>query len=601
MKRKKSTSRVSKLFGRKQAEVNKLDVISKFDDFKNKDITSNGLYFLPLGGTGEFGLNLNTYYCEGKWIIVDLGVSFDGSSSINVFMPKVSFLQSIPPEDILGILITHGHEDHLGAVQYLWRYLKRPVYATPFTASLLKRKMKDARARYESDLNVVQMGDRFQLGPFNVQWVSVTHSIPDNSMILIRTPHGNILHTGDWRFDENPVVGEKSDLALLENFGKEGVLAVVGDSTNAMTEGKFASEDDVRQSLESIIANIKTGRVVVVCFSTNVSRVDSCARIGQRVNRKVALVGRSLHRIREVSLENGYLSDVPEFITEDVATTTHRDQLLIVCTGSQGEPHSGLRRLADNEHPKITLEDGDTVIISARMITGKEKDINDMLNKLAKRGINVITTKQDADIHVSGHPPQEDLKKLYGMIKPMLGIPVHGEIRNLIAHRDLFRSISVQSELIENGNLLRLSTGGIKKVAQVEVGQLGLDGKELIPRGGTVLMERAWLGAYGCIVANVVIYNSEEFQFNLNLFGVVEHSDHRLKNTLHSEIDLLIQAMSEEDRMDSKKVILTLKNWLQAHIFVKRGIDPKVFVNVFVPNKNKNTINGEYLIEDQAD
>lgn len=567
----------------KQNKVQQVDAITKVENLK---INKNGLYFLPLGGTGEFGLNLNMYCCDGKWIIVDLGVSFDGSSSIGVFMPKIDFIKSIPREDILGILITHGHEDHLGAVQYLWRYIKRPVYATPFTISLLKHKIKDMRGRYESDLVEVKMRDKLDIGPFTVQWASVTHSIPDNSMIMIRTKYGNVLHTGDWRFDDSPVIGEKSDVKLLEDFGKEGVLAVVGDSTNAMTEGKFASEEDVKQSLESIIAKITKGRVVVVCFSTNVSRVDSCARIAQRVNRRVALVGRSLHRIKEVSLENGYLEGVPEFITEEMARTCPREELLIVCTGSQGEPNSGLRRLADNEHPKIKLEEGDTVIISARMITGKEKDINEMLNKLAKRGINTITTKQDADVHVSGHPPQEDLKRLYAMIKPAIGVPVHGETRNLIAHRNLFRSLGIKSELIDNGDMMHLSKVDYRRVAKVEFGQLGLDGKVLIPRSGTVLMERAWLGSNGCVIVTIVIHSVEQFDRSVTLFGVCEHYDHRFKNTLLEKVDTILRGLTPEERNDPRKLANAVRSSIQNYIFIERGIDPKIFVTPFILNRS---------------
>ena len=589
------------LFNRSHPQK-KPELISRFEDFTRAKVPMDGLYFVPLGGTGEFGLNLNVYYCDGKWLIVDLGVSFDGSASINVFMPKVEFLHSIPKEDIVGIVITHGHEDHLGAVQYLWHLIKRPVYATPFTKSLLEAKLKDAKTRYESDLHLVQMRDRIQLGPFDVQWVSVTHSIPDNSMILIRTKYGNVLHTGDWRFDDSPVVGEKSDLPMLEEFGKEGVLAVVGDSTNAMTEGKFASEEDVKQSLEALIKSIKTGRIVVVCFSTNVSRVKSCGEIGQRVNRKVALVGRSLHRINDIAKKEGLFKTLPEFITEDMVRQTHRDQVLIVCTGSQGEPHSGLRRLSDNEHPKITLEAGDTVIISARMITGKEKDINDMLNKLAKRGINTITTKQDADIHVSGHPPQEDLRKLYQIVRPAIGVPVHGEVRNLIAHRDLFKSMGIKSELLENGDFVKLTELGVKKVCNFEVGQLGLDGVALIPKDGTVLMERAWLGGYGCVFANVLVLNQEEFQFNITTFGVVEHQDHRFKNTLNAEVETLLRNLKDTDRFNEKQIISLIRNGLQTYIFRKRRIDPKIFVNVFTPNQSRtNFIEETTLIDDQPD
>jgi ribonuclease J len=560
-------------------------VVTKCDELK---IRKNGIYFLPLGGTGEFGLNLNLYCCDGKWIIVDLGVSFDGTSSINVFMPKIDFIRSIPKEDLLGIFITHGHEDHLGAVQYLWKYIKKPVYASPFTVSLLKRKIKDMRGKHESDLHEVKQGDTVNVGPFSLQWAYVTHSIPDTSMLMIRTKYGNILHTGDWRFDDSPVVGDKSDIVLLEKFASEGVLAIVGDSTNAMVEGKFASENDVKNSLEGIISRIHKGRVVVVCFSTNLSRVDSCARIAQKTGRRVALVGRSLHRIKEVAIENGYLEGIPEFLTEDAAKNYDKNKLLIVCTGSQGEPNSGLRRFADNEHPKITLEAGDTVIISARMITGKEKDINDMLNKLSKRGIHTITTQQDADIHVSGHPPQDDLRRLYDMMDPKIVVPVHGEPRNLIAHRDFARSMKIESEYIDNGDFIYLGPGDFSKEDTVEFGQLGLDGKVLIPRDGRVLMERQWL-MNGVIFISVLIHSEERFQKSIMMFGVCEPHETKFKMTVKEKVDYLIQNMSPIDRLDHKKLLSTIRSGLQNYIFMERGIDPKIFVSSFILNIDQAT------------
>lgn len=560
----------------KQEKESKVNVISRVEDLK---IKQDGLYFLPLGGTGEFGLNLNMYCCDGKWLIADLGVSFDGTSSINVFMPNINFIKSIPREDIMGIVITHGHEDHLGAVQYLWKYIKRPVYATPFTASLLRRKILDIRSKIESDLIEINPNDpdenkrRVEMGPFSVEWVSVTHSIPDNSMLIIRTKYGNILHTGDWRFDPDPVVGPKSDIKTLQKLGEEGVLAVIGDSTNAMTPGKFAGENEVKQSLKHYVSEWTSGRVVVVCFSTNLSRVDTCARIAQQVNRKVALVGRSLSRIRDVALENDYLKGVPEFISEDMAKVTDPKELLIVCTGSQGEPNSGLRRLADNEHPKIQLAKGDRVIISARMITGKEREIMNMINKLKAREIDIRTTSDDGNIHVSGHPPQEDLKQLYGMVKPAIGVPVHGEIGNLMAHRDLFRSLGVKSELIANGDMMELSKINYRCVAKVEIGQLGLDGKILIPRNGTVLLEREWLAAGGCVIVSVTKAGSE-----IVLFGVCEHTDHRFRRGLQEKSDTILRNLGNEERSSMQKTISAVRNSLQNYIFIERGIDPKIFV-----------------------
>lgn len=565
--------------------------ISRAEDLP---ISKEGVYFLPLGGTGEFGLNMNLYYCNGKWIIVDIGVSFDGSpglNGINVFMPKIDFLKTIPSEDILGIFITHGHEDHLGAVQYLWEYIKRPVYATPFTASLLRKKLKDMRKGYAAELIEVNSGEKVELGEFSVEYVNVTHSIPDNAMLIIGTKYGYILHTGDWRFDEKPVIGQDSDLERLKKLGKENVLAVIGDSTNAMTEGKFATETDVKDNLYSEIAKRKTGRVVVVCFSTNLSRVDSCARIGQMVGRRVVIVGRSMHRIKEVALENGYLKDVPQFLSEDAAREFDRDKLLIVCTGSQGEPNSGLRRLSENKHPKIFLEAGDTVIVSARMITGKEKDINDMMNKLKRRGIEPIQSSKDIDIHVSGHPAQHDLKTLYNMVKPKIVVPVHGEVRNLMAHRDFAKSIGFASDFIENGDFIYLGPSEYSKEGKVKFGQLGLDGKILIPRDGRVMLERSWL-VNGCIFISIEIKDYDDFHIMWQFFGVFEYTDEdrklisELKGKVDSIVSNQLNSLTNDNQrkpIDRKNLEININNIVKSTIFQRREIDPVVMVLVHLP------------------
>lgn len=562
----------------------KSNAISKFENLK---IEKEGVHLLPLGGTGEFGLNLNMYECDGKWIMLDCGVMFDDYSNVNVFMPKIDFIKTIPKENFLGIIITHGHEDHLGAVQYLWKYLKKDVYTTAFTASLLRKKIKDMRGKHEANLHEIKSGETIELGPFSIQWANVTHSIPDNAMILIRTKYGNILHTGDWRFDESPTVGEKSDMALLEKFGKENVLAIVCDSTNAMNDAEFASEEDVKDSLDRIICNIKKGAVVVVCFSSNLSRLDSAARIAQKCGRSVALVGRSLHRIKEVSLETGYLKGLPEFLTEDMAQNCDEDRLLIVCTGSQAEQNSALRRFAEDTHPKITLKPGTTVIISARQITGQEKEIDLMCNKLLKKGIKIITTKQESDIHVSGHPPQGDLKRLYDMMKPKVVIPVHGATRNLMAHREFAESVGYHSILIENGDFVFLGPGKPTIESKVEYGQIGLDGKMLIPRDGRVLMEREWLKS-GCIFIGILVYNEEEYDFNIVTSGICEPYENRFKTNLYAKVESLIKTVPSEDRMDYKRLINIMRSKVQNYLFIERGIDCSVFVSCFILGKSTN-------------
>jgi ribonuclease J len=405
---------------------------------------------------------------------------------------------------LLGIVATHAHEDHIGAIPYLWPQLQCPVWATPFTASVLRAKLVEAGLADKVEITTVPMSGRFSIGPFDLELVTLTHSIPEPNAVVIRTPVGTVLHTGDWKFDPDPLIGDPYDEARLREIGKEGVLAIVCDSTNALKPGKSGSEADLRQSLTELIGHYDE-RVAVACFASNVARLSTIAYAARANDRDVALVGRSLLRIEKAARENGYLADVPRFLTEDEAGYLPRDKILLICTGSQGEPRAALARIARDDHPNIVLEEGDVVIFSSRIIPGNEKAIGRLQNALVRLGVDVVT-EEDHFVHVSGHPARDELTQMYQMVRPQVAIPVHGEARHLLGHAELARQCQVPDALvIENGDMIRLDRGGAERVDEIPVGRIASDGKGLLPIGGSVLRERRRVGNDGVVIAGIVL------------------------------------------------------------------------------------------------
>ncbi len=360
---------------------------------------------------------------------------------------------------LLGIVATHAHEDHIGAIPYLWPQLRCPVWATPFTASLLRAKLTEVGLADKVRINVVPMSGRFTIGPFELELITLTHSIPEPNAVVLRTAAGTVLHTGDWKLDPDPLIGEPTDEAALRRLGDEGVLAMVCDSTNALRPGSSGSEADLRHSLTELIGRYDA-RVAVACFASNVARLETIAHAAAAHGRDVALVGRSLWRIDKAARENGYLADLPPFLTEDEAAYIPRDRIVMICTGSQGEPRAALARIARDDHPNVELEPGDVVIFSSRIIPGNEKSIGRLQNALARLGVEIVT-EQDHFVHVSGHPARDELVRMYQMVRPQIAIPVHGEARHLLAHAQLAGECQVpQPLIIENGDMVRLGSGG---------------------------------------------------------------------------------------------------------------------------------------------
>ena len=468
------------------------------------DAYSGDLAFLPLGGTGEIGMNLNLYRCGGKWLAVDCGIGFGGNDNpeVEIMMPDPGFIAE-RRDQLLALVITHAHEDHIGAVAHLWRQLRCPIYATPFATAVLKRKLGEAGLANEVRINTIQPGGAFDLPPFQCQFMPVAHSVPEAQALVLRTPYGTVLHTGDWKLDPTPLVGPPTDEAAFQRLGEEGVLAMVCDSTNAMVDGHSGSEGDVRVSLAKLIRGIK-GRVAVTCFASNVARVESVALAARDAGRHVALVGRSLRNLEAAARECGYLRTVPEFIPEDDAGSVPDNNLLILVTGSQGEPRSALSRIAADTHPNIALGEGDTVVFSSRMIPGNERPITMVQDSLVRRGVRVIT---DADhmTHVSGHPARDELRRLYDLVKPKYAVPVHGEWRHMQAHAALAKEQGAEPIIMEDGDILSLSPGRPEIVDSAPVGRLALDGNRVVPLNGGVLAARRRMLFNGVVLGSVAL------------------------------------------------------------------------------------------------
>ncbi|MBS1101874.1 ribonuclease J [Gluconobacter sp. Dm-62] len=515
----------------------------------------DGLSFLPLGGTGEIGMNFNLY-CLTKngrdtWLAIDCGIGFSGNDTpeAEVLMPDPTFIAD-RARDLCGLVITHAHEDHLGAVAHLWPYLRCPVYATPFAAAVLRRKLQEAHLNNQVKIHVIRPASRFEVGPFDLQFVSVTHSVAEAQAVALRTPHGLIVHTGDWKLDENPLVGPVTDLETFAKLGDEGVLAMVGDSTNVLKPGKSESEADVRKGLTELIAGLE-GRIAVTCFASNVARVESIAKAAQASGRVVMIVGRSLRNLETAARECGYFQDLPPFLTEQDARDVDDENLLMIITGSQGEPRSALSRIASDTHPNIALGEGDTVIYSSRMIPGNEQAVMAVQDNLSRRGVTVLTDK-DAKVHTSGHATSEDIRTLYRIVRPKYSIPTHGEWRHLTAHAALAHEMGSDPILLEDGDILNLSPGEVKVVDTAPTGRLALDGGRLLPMTGGVLAARRKMLFNGIVLASFAV-DDEGYVIGepkISAPGLLESDDPesiRIQEEFADSIDQIPDELRQDD------------------------------------------------------
>ena len=489
---------------------------------------SDELVFAPLGGVGEIGMNLSIYGLgrEGarRWLAIDLGVAFAGDDlpGIDLIMPDIRFLIE-ERRNLVGLVLTHGHEDHFGAVIDLWPRLRVPIYATPFTAALFEAKRLGEPGAPEIPLTVIPLGGRVTIGPFDVEMVSMSHSIPESNGLILRTPLGAVLHTGDWKLDPTPVIGPATDEAKLRALGSQGCLALVGDSTNAVRDGRSPSETDVARSLRGLIQEAR-GRVAVTTFASNVARIRAVADAAKTCDREVVVVGRAMERIVQVARETGYLEGVQDFRGTETYGYLPADKVVALCTGSQGEPRAALARIAKDDHPDVTLSRGDRVIFSSRTIPGNEKAVGAVINGLVTQGVEVITDRTHL-VHVSGHPRRAEMEELFSWVKPQIALPVHGEPLHLAEHAALARRIGIpQVVTCLNGDLVKLAPGRPAVIDEVPEGRIYKDGRLLVDAEARTVADRRRLGYVG--VAAVAIALDERGMLmadpEVDLIGIPE-------------------------------------------------------------------------------
>ena len=546
------------------------------------------LLFVPLGGTEEIGMNFNLYGFglpeKHLWIIIDMGITFgdDLTPGVEVIVPDPGFIEE-KRKNLLGIILTHGHEDHIGAIPYLWDRLRCPIFATPFTAALLRKKLEADNKGNGCKIVEIPLQGRFQLPPFSIELITLTHSMPEPNAIVIKTELGSVFHTGDWKFDPEPVVGQISDEVALKKLGDEGVLACVGDSTNVFVEGQSGSEASLLNSLSQLIGEA-TGKVAVTCFSSNIARLKTifkAANINQRV---VVLVGRSLWRITAAARETGYLLDLPPFLEAADVQHLSNKEILYICTGSQGEPRAALSKIATGNHPEIKLGEGDSVIFSSRIIPGNELVIGRLQNKLVQKGIKVITEHNES-IHVSGHPARADLIKMYQLIRPRISIPVHGEQRHLVKHVSLAKDCQVpETVLVKNGSVVKLAPGPAAIINEVDVGSFSAEGTRLNALNSEVVKARSRIIYNGVAVLTLMIDENTNIVKKPKLTShalLDENETEYILETLISKLEKALIDIDHEKRADDKFVEEMARITVRRSFKETHGKKPLVTIHLF--------------------
>lgn len=519
------------------------------------------LLFLPLGGSGEIGMNMNLYGHKGQWIMVDCGMTFaDGHfPGVDLVFPDPIFIER-EQESLLALIITHGHEDHIGAIPHLWKRFKCPIYATAFTAELVKDKLAEAGLLDEVDIHLAVPGQRINVGHFSIEYVPLAHSIAEGNGLAIYTSAGTLFHTGDWKLDAEPVIGPECPSSRLKQLGEEGVLALIGDSTNVFNPAESGSESAVRESLIDLCTNM-TGRVVITTFASNVARLDSVGEVARQTGRHICLLGRSMQRIYKAAKATGYLGNFPEVLDENDAAHIPRDKILILCTGCQGEPRAALSRIARDDHRYLTLAEGDTVIFSSKIIPGNEIPLGQLFNALSENKITVVTEK-DHFVHVSGHPSRAELAEMYDWVKPTIAIPVHGEGRHLMEHAKLARSLGVPHALApRNGNIIEITPHGARVVDEAPVGRLVLDGNHVIDAGSPVLADRRRASQQGFVTISMVLSDDGHIaaEPHLAILGLPSKNADMLYDTLLDAAEQAIEKLPRKKRLNDDQVQETVR------------------------------------------
>ncbi|MBM5787164.1 MAG: ribonuclease J [Pelagibacterales bacterium] len=546
------------------------------------------LVYCSLGGAGEIGMNLNLFGYgkpgEYKWIIVDIGVTFsdDNIPGIEVILPNPEFIVD-QKENLLGIVLTHAHEDHVGAIAHLWPMLECPIYATPFTAAIVREKFKELKINIGSHLKIVKLGGNVKLGAFDIDYVTLTHSILEPNGLAITTPEGVVLHTADWKIDDDPLIGEKTDIKKLTEIGKKGVLAMVCDSTNIFNLGSSGSESLVRTGLFTVLEKMKN-RIVITSFASNVARMETVFKVAEKVGRQVCLVGRSMNRIYQLARQCNYLQDIKVPIDVRDSKKIPKNKIVFLCTGSQGEQRAALARIANGTHPDLQLEKDDNVIFSSRIIPGNEKRLFKIFNDFSKNDINVLS-EENSMIHVSGHPAREDLKKMYNWIKPKILIPVHGEQRHMTEHIHFAKEMGVKFPIkVSNGEIIRLSPGEPKVVDKVTWGRVYLDGKVLIDNDSPVLKERRNMAANGYMEITILISKNGQIKNNpvITLKGIplIDEDINEIEYDLEDIVMDTCKTFNLNNSKQEKNLIDTLKGNCRKLINDKSGKKPLVNINL---------------------
>ncbi len=546
------------------------------------------LLFCPLGGSGEIGMNMNLYAFGNeenrKWIVVDMGVTFadDSIPGIDLIFPDPSFLID-KKKDLLGIVLTHAHEDHIGAIAHIWPQLNCNIYATPFTAVLVQEKFKEKKIDISSKIKIVQLNSNLKLGPFNIDFVTLTHSILEPNGLSINTPLGTVLHTGDWKIDPNPLIGNNFDKQKLVDIGKKGVIAMICDSTNVLYPGRAGSESDVRDSLLNIIEKQKK-KIVVTSFASNVARMETVFYCAKKTNRKICLVGRSMLRIYKAARQCGYLGNLLEPIDVKDSSKIPREEIIFLCTGSQGEPMGAMNRVINDTHPDVYIEAGDTIIFSSKMIPGNEKKLYKLQNLITKKDINLIT-EENAFVHVSGHPNRDDLKDMYSWVKPNCVIPVHGEHRHMKEHISFSKEMQVPYSLqVENGDIIKLiPSKNAKIVDKAPSGKMYLDGEVSVNSESRSIKERRNLASNGYLEVTIIISESGKLTKPIISFKGIPNKEEDADDIIfdmEGEIHKVCKSFSLENKKHEKNLIESIKNNCRRLIKDKTGKKPYTNINI---------------------
>ena len=550
-------------------------------------MNKNELIFCPLGGSGQIGGNMNLYAYGNeenqKWIIVDTGVSFadDSVPGIDLIYPDPAYIID-KKNDLLGIVLTHAHEDHIGAISHIWPDLKCNIYATPFTSVLIQEKFKEKKIDISNFLKIVKLNGQIELGPFSIEFVSLTHSILEPNGLSIKTPAGMILHTGDWKIDPNPLIGDKINEKKLKEIGNNKVLAMICDSTNIFSPGRAGSELDVRESLLKIMS-LKSKRIIVTSFASNVARMETIFYCAEKINRQVCLVGRSMNRIFKAAKQCGYLQNIKNPIDPRESKNFPREKLVYLCTGSQGEPMGAMKRIVKGIHPDVYIEKGDTVIFSSRIIPGNEKKLYSLHNDLVRQEVELITEETDF-VHVSGHPNREDLKDMYNWVKPDSIIPVHGEHRHMNEHINFAKEMQIPHALrIEDGDVVRIFPGKNPEIIdKAPSGKMYLDGNIAVGEDSQSIKERKNLSLNGYLEITLILNNSGKLNKPIISYrGIPENNfDEKIIFEMEDNIFTTCRSFSMKNKNQEKNLIETIKQNCRRLIKEKTGKKPFTNINI---------------------